>query len=393
MRGALNRLGGMVTAPRATLRRIAADEEGDLLEVLALLLIVRLSLRISTIYKAFLLGQEAPRPVLRRLAGDLWGDLRHDLLVWAGAAMVVVLLGRVVMRGKLGPRAAANVVAYAAVPYVALIAVTGALALLGVAAWWLPFHPPDALYAIVEGGRVSMARYALKCLLAYGLPLGLLLSVLVGPLKAAAGALRSSQAIPEGLFAGSAPGAIAKVGAVLLAAAVVAGATASVVRTVSNQEKIRPLLTGDRLPTDKLPYLNVGGSRPTGLLDLASTQGKVVVLDFWASWCAPCLRELPELSELQDQLGAEGLQIIGVNREPRMQNKARETWRKLNPSFETVVDARAHTVSGFGEKIGLQSLPTMVVVDRKGVVRHLHLGYTAPDVLRAEVQALLADPG
>ena len=117
------------------------------------------------------------------------------------------------------------------------------------------------------------------------------------------------------------------------------------------------------------------------------------MLDFWASWCAPCIRELPELSELQTALGAQGLRIIGVNREPRMQNLARATWKRLQPSFETVVDVRAHTMQGYGERIGLQSLPTMVVVDRQGIVRHLHLGYTSPEVLAAEVQALIAEPG
>jgi hypothetical protein len=104
------------------------------------------------------------------------------------------------------------------------------------------------------------------------------------------------------------------------------------------------------------------------------------------------MRELPELSELQRRYGERGLRVVGVNREAGDLRSAVAAWQKVRPSFETVVDSRMGTPRGLGERVGIQSLPTTVVVDRAGIVRHLHLGYTEPEVFEREIQPLLGPP-
>ena len=65
---------------------------------------------------------------------------------------------------------------------------------------------------------------------------------------------------------------------------------------------------------------------------------------------------------------------------------ARAAWKALAPSFDSVVDSK-----GLGERVGLTSLPSSYIVDKSGTIRHLHLGYTDPAKLKAEVEALLAE--
>lgn len=386
MREALLRLTSMLTAPRNTLLRVARRDEGDFFDVIVLLVAVRVLARIPALYKAVLLLPEAPGPVTRRFVNDLWTDLRHDVLVLCGAAFVVALIGRFALQPPIAARSAVTAAAYAGVPYVFLVAVSAAAGHLGLIAWWLPHHPVDAFYALVVDRQVSLVRYAVKCAIAYGPPLLLLVDALWQLRRGAA----PEPALEPGRSVAPAAAKLA-LGASVAAAALLFSLGAGVWRTAAVAEQLRPLLPGDPLPDEVLPYLTgLDEGAPTGRLSLGSLKGQVVILDFWASWCAPCMRELPELSALQEKLGPRGLRVVGVNREPQDRTAAVAAWRRVKPSFETVVDVGAGTSRGLGEQVGIQSLPTTVIVDRQGIVRHLHLGYTEPEVFVREVEPLLA---
>jgi cytochrome c biogenesis protein CcmG/thiol:disulfide interchange protein DsbE len=135
-----------------------------------------------------------------------------------------------------------------------------------------------------------------------------------------------------------------------------------------------------------LNWLSVRDTDPRGALDLGTLKGQITILDFWASWCPPCKREIPELAELARKYRDRGVKVIGVNREPQDLKAAQAALAAADPDFISVLDHR-----GFGERVGLMSLPTTLVVDAAGVVRHIHMGYTSPSTFEKDLKGLLGD--
>lgn len=100
-----------------------------------------------------------------------------------------------------------------------------------------------------------------------------------------------------------------------------------------------------------------------GTVSLARLRGRVVVVDFWASWCAPCRRSFPALDDLARRHGPRGLSVVGVSVDDEAANAHRFV-RELRPSFPVVHDA-THQIA---ERWGPPSMPTTYVVGRDGVV-------------------------
>lgn len=141
---------------------------------------------------------------------------------------------------------------------------------------------------------------------------------------------------------------------------------------------------GQQAPTFSLPALD--GGKP---ISLESHKGDVVYLDFWASWCPPCLTSLPLLDELRSEFGARGFQVVAVNVD-RDTDKARAFLEKRPVGYRSASDPEGM----LPERFGIQTMPTSFLIDRDGVVRHVHAGFRKSDIegLRAQIRDLTAAP-
>jgi cytochrome c biogenesis protein CcmG, thiol:disulfide interchange protein DsbE len=138
---------------------------------------------------------------------------------------------------------------------------------------------------------------------------------------------------------------------------------------------------GQRAPDFSLPG---AGNMPT---TLASMRGKVVVVDFWASWCGPCLRSLPWLDTMHDRYAAKGLSVIAINLDQKRGDADRFLSRvplKLPLAFDPAgTTAKTYEV---------KAMPTSFLIRRDGTIHAIHPGFRDSDAAarEAEIQQLLA---
>ena len=110
-------------------------------------------------------------------------------------------------------------------------------------------------------------------------------------------------------------------------------------------------------------------------IDLSQFKGQVVMINFWATWCAPCRQEMPLLEDIYKKYKPMGFTLVGVNVEPDA--KGAEAWlSKQKPvSFPIVFD----TDSKVSKMYKVAVMPSTVFVDRKGNIRVMHKGYKPGD--------------
>lgn len=123
-------------------------------------------------------------------------------------------------------------------------------------------------------------------------------------------------------------------------------------------------------------------------LRLAEQRGRVVMVNFWATWCGPCRVELPHLSRLHDKYRGSGFVLLGVNidEDPTL---ARALVGKMGLTFPVLLDSEKKVVGAYD----LNAMPATVLIDRDGRVRHLHRGYKegVEAVYEQQVRALLKE--
>jgi cytochrome c biogenesis protein CcmG, thiol:disulfide interchange protein DsbE len=119
-------------------------------------------------------------------------------------------------------------------------------------------------------------------------------------------------------------------------------------------------------------------------LDLARHRGRVVIVDFWASWCKPCRQSIPWLNSMRDRYGASGLTIIGVNVDAERADADRFL-RAVPIDFEIVFDPKGDLAKQFK----VQGMPSSFVFDRTGRMVETHVGFR--DAKKDEHEAALRD--
>jgi len=124
-------------------------------------------------------------------------------------------------------------------------------------------------------------------------------------------------------------------------------------------------------------------------LALSDLAGKVVLVDFWATWCEPCREEIPALVSLQRRYGSQGLQIVGISLDDDPA-PVREFYARYRMNYPVALGSAA-LAQQFG---GILGLPVAFVIDGGGRIRVKHVGQTAPAVFEKEIRSLLSSaPG
>jgi thiol-disulfide isomerase/thioredoxin len=122
-------------------------------------------------------------------------------------------------------------------------------------------------------------------------------------------------------------------------------------------------------------------------LDLNDYKGKVVLLDFWATWCGPCRIEIPEFVQLQKQYRDQGLAIIGISMDDGPE-PVKEFYKQFNMDYPVALgDDKLAELYG-----GILGLPTTMVIGRDGRIYAKHVGATDISVFESEIKELLSAP-
>ena len=120
---------------------------------------------------------------------------------------------------------------------------------------------------------------------------------------------------------------------------------------------------------------------------LGQWPGKVLVVNFWATWCAPCREEMPEFVRAQNEYGARGLQFVGIAVDQA--DKVERFSKEFGLNYPSLIGGygAVELSKTLGNK--LAALPFTIIVDRQGRIAHTQLGPLKPDKLRAIVDKLL----
>ncbi|MEC7987918.1 MAG: redoxin domain-containing protein [Myxococcota bacterium] len=116
---------------------------------------------------------------------------------------------------------------------------------------------------------------------------------------------------------------------------------------------------------------------------LSDHKGKVVLIDFWATWCGPCLMSIPKLNQLHDKYAEKGLVILGVTDEPK--DTIRSIARRYNIAYPLGIDREREAFASYF----VSSLPTAFLIDREGRVQEIFVGAGHSRRLESKIEALL----
>lgn len=122
-------------------------------------------------------------------------------------------------------------------------------------------------------------------------------------------------------------------------------------------------------------------------VSLSDFKGKVVILDFWATWCPPCVKEIPHFIALYEQYKDQGFAIVGISVDRGGISVVKSFARKYRVNYPILMtDGRVDKAYG-----GIPSIPTTFVIDKAGNIRQKYVGYRDKAIFEADIKALLEE--
>jgi len=137
--------------------------------------------------------------------------------------------------------------------------------------------------------------------------------------------------------------------------------------------------SGQPAPKFSLPSMQT--NQPVAL---NTYTGKVVYVDFWASWCAPCRTSFPLLNQLHQKLKAQGFEVVAINLDEDKAN-AEQFLKDFPVNFAVLRDAKGE----WADQFVVESMPTSFIIDKQGIVQHIHHGFVSDDVKGLEEKITL----
>jgi thiol-disulfide isomerase/thioredoxin len=337
-------IGDLLTAPGRGLAQIAAAERGGFSVAVAWCLAAAIALRFTNLTDA-VVGFEAGGGM--RIVSVFASELTQAIPAALGAALAIVVLAG----PKRDPAVDLELGCAAIVPFLVTRAVSRTTAILvGREIPWL------VQGSYVVGGAWSLALVAIAIQIARRRPRP-----------------RGPDATPRERHASQVAGWGA-VGVLLL------GLSGSVLWTARNFRALGPVVRGAAAPDFSLPRVD---GKP-GVISLSSLRGRVVVLDFWATWCPPCLAALPMMHALSRELEPKGVTFIGVDSEGAQSTPAEVTAFLAEHGAPYPVVYDDGTVN---ERYRIKVLPTVVIVGKDGSIERVFVGSTSGSTLSAAAQA------
>src|SRR5258706_11210583 len=142
------------------------------------------------------------------------------------------------------------------------------------------------------------------------------------------------------------------------------------------------VLAGPPAANLKFSFKDMNGKK----VSMSEFKGKVIILDFWATWCVPCKAEIPGFIELQKKYGEKGLQIIGLSVDDTA-SMAKKYSDEMKMNYPILLAGGKEDILRAYDPIN--SIPVSVVIDRQGRIVFRHLGIEKMDVFEKEIASLL----
>lgn len=196
----------------------------------------------------------------------------------------------------------------------------------------------------------------------------------------------SPPAPPAGAAPVPAPGPPARRAGLAALALLVVGLGFNIAWASRHFDALRPMEHGEAAPEIDLPRIDA----TPGRLRLSSLRGKVVLLDFWATWCPPCIQMIPVLHDLHHEWAPRGVEFVGVDSDgPQSTVQDVRDFLVEHPAPYPIVmdDGTANTL------YKIRALPQMVLIDREGAVRRVFIGITTRHELASAFAEVLGQPG
>jgi thiol-disulfide isomerase/thioredoxin len=127
----------------------------------------------------------------------------------------------------------------------------------------------------------------------------------------------------------------------------------------------------NKLEIGDVPPSYLGKDGDGNKLYLEDHKGKIVVISFWASWCTPCLKELPILESIQNKVGTDKIKVIAINFK-----EGRKKYRFIKKKLSSLNLTLTHDKRGsIGKKFGVESIPNLFIIGKNGKLIFHNVGY------------------